>query len=134
MPPATIVLVEDDEDYRSLLGDYLQSLGHRVVDFGSAEEALSHIERSGGAGASLVLTDLRMGGRSGLELAVAVKHARPELPVIVMTAFGDRRLARDAGAAGVDAWIEKPFALTELARLVAASLARRPPPDGAPAG
>jgi DNA-binding NtrC family response regulator len=134
MRPATILLVEDDDDYRGLLDDYLRSLGHRVVDFASAEEALGHIEQSGSAAASLVLTDLRMNGRSGLELAVAVKRARPELPIILMTAFGDRRLARDAGAAGVDTCIEKPFALTELARLVEALLARPPSPDGGLAG
>jgi DNA-binding NtrC family response regulator len=130
MAPATILLVEDDSDYRGLLGDYLHSLGHCVVDFASAEEALSHIDGSGGAAPSLVLTDLRMGGQSGLELATAVKRARPELPVVLMTAFGDRRFAQDAGAAGVDACIEKPFALTELARLVDALLAGHPSAPG----
>lgn len=130
MSPATILLVEDDEDYRGLLADYLGSLGHCVLGFPSAEEALSHIEGDGGAAPSLMLTDLRMSGRSGLELAIVVKRERPGLPVVMMTAFGDRRFTRDARDAGVDACIEKPFALTELARLVDTLLARPPSPHG----
>jgi DNA-binding NtrC family response regulator len=130
MPRAQIILVEDDEDYRELLDDFLHSLGHSVVDFSSTEEALSHIEREGGAAPCLVLTDLRTGGRSGLELAIAVKRARRDLPVIMMTAYGDRRLAREASEAGVDVYIEKPFRLAELARLVDSLLPRPPTTDG----
>ena len=124
-----ILLVEDDGDYRTLLADYLGSLGHSVVEFVSAQEALGHIQSDGGRRADLVLTDLRTAGGSGLELAAAAKQACPELPIIVMSASDDRRLAGDARRAAVDAFLEKPFRLAELARLVGSLLAHRP--DGA---
>lgn len=122
MANAQILLVEDDADYRGLLDDYLQSLGHCVAPFASAEEALGHIERNGLGPRCLVVTDLRMAGRSGLELAAEVKRSHPGLPVVMMSAFGNRQLGSDARGAGVDAFLEKPFRLAELARVVEALL------------
>ena len=109
-----VMLVEDDEDYRALLADFLDSLGHAVLAFPSAEEALGHMTGSDGGATSLVLTDMRMRKMSGLELARELRSTHPELPIIVMTAFGQRQLAEHALALGRSAYIEKPFRLGAL--------------------
>ena len=110
-----LLLVEDDTDYRELLSDYLTSLGHSVVEFASAEDALRHITGSADEPPGLVLTDMRMQRMSGMDLARALRHAHPLLPIILMTAFGERQLAQDAIRLGRSAYVEKPFRLADLA-------------------
>ena len=109
-----VLLVEDDEDYRALLADYLGSLGHAVLAFPSAEEALGHMTGAGDGAPSLVLTDMRMRQMSGLDLARELRSTRPRLPIILMTEFGERQLAKHALALGCSAYIEKPFRLGAL--------------------
>ena len=109
-----LVLVEDDADYRALLCDYLRSLGHCVVEFASAEEALRHMDAAGAEAPSLVLTDMRMGRMSGLELARALRETHPRLPIILMTAYGERQVARETLGLGSSAYVEKPFRLAAL--------------------
>ncbi len=110
-----LLLVEDDADYRELLSDYLTSLGHSVVGFSSAEDALRHVTESGEEPPGLVLTDMRMRRMSGMDLARALRRAHPEVPIILMTAFGERQLAQDAIRLGRSAYVEKPFRLADLA-------------------
>ena len=112
--PSHLVLVEDDADYRALLSDFLSSLGHEVTEFPSAEEALRHIVGADAEAPSLVLTDLRMAKMSGLELARALRRSHPTLPIILMTAYGERRTAEQALALGASAYVEKPFRLATL--------------------
>ena len=110
-----LLLVEDDADYRELLSDYLTSLGHSVVEFSSAEDALRHVTESTDELPGLVLTDMRMQRTSGMELARTLRRAHPHLPIILMTAFGERQLAQDAIRLGCSAYVEKPFRLADLA-------------------
>ena len=110
-----LLLVEDDADYRELLSDYLTSLGHSVVEFSSAEDALRHVTESAEEPPGLVLTDMRMQRMSGMDLARALRRAHPSLPIILMTAFGERQLAQDAIRLGRSAYVEKPFRLADLA-------------------
>jgi DNA-binding NtrC family response regulator len=111
-----LLLVEDDPDYRELLSDYLTSLGHSVVEFSSAEEALRHVQESTEKPPSLVLTDLRMRHMSGMDLARALRRVHPDLPIILMTAFGERQLPYDTIGLGRSSYVEKPFPLADLAK------------------
>lgn len=121
--PQRLVLIEDDADYRSLLSDFLSSLGHAVLEFASAEEALGHMNGAGAEAPGLVLTDLRLARMSGLDLARALRRAHPRVPIILMTAFSERPLAGEALALGRSAFVEKPFRLAvlreEIERLLA---------------
>ncbi|MCL4686249.1 response regulator [Myxococcota bacterium] len=112
---APLLLVEDDADYRELLSDYLTLLGHSVVEFSSAEEALRHVTESAQRPPSLVLTDLRMRRMSGMDLALALRRTHPQLPIILMTAFGERQFPQEAIGLGRSAYVEKPFRLADLA-------------------
>jgi len=121
MPDARILVVEDDDEVRSLLAEALVDLGYRVHTTASAEEALVALET---APPDLVLTDVNMGAMSGVELCARIK-ADPRLallPVVILTAVHDLD-ARVAGlAAGADDFFAKPFELLELRTRLSALL------------
>jgi putative two-component system response regulator len=117
----TILVVDDDPEVRSVLADGLLTLGYAVRTAASAEEALTTLEA---APVDLVLTDVHMGGMSGIDLCARVK-GEPRwalLPVVIVTAVTDLQ-ARVAGlAAGADDFFGKPFELIELRARVGALL------------
>ena len=121
MPDNRILVVEDDDEVRSLLAEALVGLGYRVHTTASAEEALVALET---APPDLVLTDVNMGAMSGVELCARIK-ADPRLallPVVILTAVHDLD-ARVAGlAAGADDFFAKPFELLELRTRLSALL------------
>jgi putative two-component system response regulator len=118
---ATILVVEDDPDVRSVITEGLLSLGYAVRTAASAEDALIALEK---APPDLVLTDVHMGAMSGVDLCARIK-GDPRwalLPVIIVTAVTDLE-ARVAGlAAGADDFFGKPFELLEMRARVGALL------------
>lgn len=124
---AAIYVVDDDVEFRSMLGEFLHLEGHACVAFASAEEALRHIERGSQPPPKLVISDVNMGRLTGLDFAREVRRLAPELPIVLMSAFGGREVAADAAAAGADGYLNKPFALPRMTELVARML------EGAPA-
>ena len=81
MPAQTILIVDDDDDVREILAETLEEFGYRVIRAGSGEEALQCLDRQDGP--DMIITDVRMPGMSGLELAQKVR-ARDErsLPLV----------------------------------------------------
>lgn len=118
---ATILVVEDDRAVQEILEEQLVALGYRVLTAASAEAALETVN---GTAPDLVLTDVHMGGMSGVELCRRLK-ADPRFqltPVVILTAVADLD-ARVAGlAAGADDFFAKPFDSVELQTRVAALL------------
>jgi putative two-component system response regulator len=117
----TILLVEDDPPLREVLAGLLGELGYRVVKATSAEEALDVLNVMA---PDLILTDVRLGAMSGIELCAHVKHdSRYEFtPVVILTALSDQG-SRVAGlAAGADDFFSKPVDFVELRTRVAALL------------
>lgn len=108
-----IVLVEDDRELRGFLGEVLESAGYRVAAFGDGWRALQALESSA-AEVDLVITDLRMPGLSGEELLDQVRRLRPEIHVIVITAFGSIDSAIALVKAGAYDYLTKPFGSDEL--------------------
>ena len=119
MEQPTILVVEDDAQIRDLLTEHLTLLSYAVVNAASAEEALQRLEETT---PDLVLTDVHMGGMSGVDLCAKLKaDQRFQLtPVIILTGQSDLD-ARVAGlAAGADDFFAKPFDLLEIRTRVAA--------------
>jgi putative two-component system response regulator len=119
MEQATILVVEDDAQIRDVLTEHLTLLSYAVVCAASAEEALQRLEETT---PDLVLTDVHMGGMSGIDLCAKLKaDQRFQLtPVIILTGQSDLN-ARVAGlAAGADDFFAKPFDLLEIRTRVAA--------------
>lgn len=109
---APLILVVDDEPaHRTLFADLIRSLEFRVIEAGSAEEALILLAQQD---PQLVLLDVRLPGRSGLQLLGDLKKVRPELPVILVTAYGDVREAVEAMKIGAVDYLLKPVDLDEL--------------------
>ena len=109
----TILLVEDDRDLRGFLSEILEAGGYEVAAFGEASSALAAVE-SGSCAPSLVISDLRMPGMQGEELLVRLHMIRPELNIIVITAFGSIDSAIALVKAGAYDYLTKPFGSDEL--------------------
>ena len=110
-----VLIVDDEEDFLFLVGQYLEAKG---IDFeltGSAAQARKHL---GCNRFDLVISDLNMPGESGFDLFRYVSSQYPEVRFAIMTGYGDSRTKREARSMGVDAYIEKPFALKDLLQIV----------------
>jgi CheY-like chemotaxis protein len=106
---STYILVVDDEpDVENLFRQQFRRdirSGRLIMEFAtSAPEALERAETMADPSLSLILSDINMPGMSGLEMLPKVKAARPNLPVIMITAYGDeatRKKVAELGAAGL---------------------------------
>jgi two-component system NtrC family response regulator len=122
MSDQTILVVDDEESQRTVLAGFLKRKGFQVLTAASLVEAANAAARRG---LDLVLTDLRMQGGSGLDVVNAVRAANPEVPVIVMTAFGTVASAVAAMKQGAADYLTKPIDLEELEVLIQRTLDRR---------
>src|SRR5271157_1799199 len=117
--PHTILLVDDEPKMREVVGVALEELGYRALTAASGPAALELLERED---VDLVLTDLRMPSMSGRDLLVAVKRGRPNLPVVLITAYSTVKDAVQAIKEGAFDYIGKPFEIEELAATISNAL------------
>ncbi|MCX7718640.1 MAG: sigma-54 dependent transcriptional regulator [Candidatus Sumerlaeaceae bacterium] len=101
-----ILIAEDEERLRRLLGMLLSDTDYEVKFAADGEEA---IRLFASEGFDLVVTDMRMPGADGMQVLEAVKTHRPDVPVVVMTAFGSIESAVEAMRAGAVDYVTKPF-------------------------
>jgi DNA-binding NtrC family response regulator len=114
-----IMVVEDEEDLLKMVEIYLRRWGFTVDGFTSPTEALEHFEKNH-AIYSLVLTDIRMPEMTGLELAGFVNKIKPDIKVILMTAFdiSQRDLETTLPIVEYSSILLKPFRLAEICNAV----------------
>ncbi len=115
-PKEYVLVVEDDAPLREALVDTLQAAGLSALAAGEAHSALELLESQD---IVLVISDVQMPGPSGYQLLASIKALRPELPVVLMTAYGTVAQAVAAMREGATDYIVKPFdaqALIEMAR------------------
>ena len=115
---ALILVVDDEPDvaelFRQQFRKELRASRFQMEFAQSAPEALQRVRDAHDAGLILILSDVNMPGMSGLELLPRARQARPDVPVIMITAYGDadtRRRAIEGGAAGL---FTKPIDFPEL--------------------
>lgn len=128
--PGHILIVDDDRELSGMLGEYLAREGFGVASAPDAEAAASALAARE---PDLVILDVMLPGRSGLDLLRELRAARPRLPVLMLTARGDpvdRIIGLELGA---DDYLPKPFDPRELAARARAIL-RRAPNSAAAAG
>jgi DNA-binding NtrC family response regulator len=109
---ARVLVVEDEEAMVSLLERGLGARGFVVRHAHDAAGALAFIESED---VECIVSDIRLGGMTGLELCERLVARRPEVPVILITAFGDLDTAIAAIRAGAHDFLPKPFEVEELA-------------------
>src|SRR5687767_13834818 len=122
MAAAQLLLVEDDNAMREMLESLFRQEGYVVSEAASASAAL---ELARETDFDVVLSDIKMPGKSGLELVGALRELRPDMPVVLMTAFGSIDTAVDAMRAGAFGYTTKPFQPEEVLRTVKRALERR---------
>jgi signal transduction histidine kinase len=108
-----ILVVDDEIDEVESLSRGLRSKGHKVLQALSAQEALNHLQNDD-SGIDLLITDYAMPIMNGMELLRNIRMNRGNLPVIMMTAYGQKDLVIDALRNHCDSFIEKPFTLDQL--------------------
>src|SRR4051812_31151421 len=117
---ARILVVDDQEMMRDSLATTLVREGHEVIAAGDGAAAITRL--SSGTRFDLLITDLKMPKMTGLELLTEVKKLRPELPVVLMTAFATVNTAVEAMKLGAYDYIQKPFDGDEIKILIERTL------------
>ncbi len=119
---ARILLIDDDDDLRTMLRRVLTLSGHTVVEARNGEEGLALFPQ---AAADLVITDIVMPGKEGLEVLMALRKKHPPVKIIAISGGGRGdatdylHLAKQMGAARV---LSKPFSNDALMSAIAAVL------------
>jgi DNA-binding NtrC family response regulator len=117
MPRLRIMLVEDDAGVRGLALESLSELGHETMAFENAEAALPVLED---AEIDLLMTDFQMPGMNGEELATRARKMRPELPILIFSAY--RKEATQSENFEV---LKKPYTLNQLSTAIVRALGGR---------
>ncbi len=113
--PLNVWLVDDDASIRWVLERALRQGGMSPTAFDHADTALAALRHDR---PDVLITDIRMPGRSGLELLTEIRDSQPELPVIVMTAHSDLDSAVAAYQGGAFEYLPKPFDIDQAVDLV----------------
>lgn len=119
-----VLLAEDDQDLRELLARALREDGYEVIEARDGTEVLRWLNFDGWEGAvdhflDLMVTDVRMPGITGLEILEGLRGSRWRVPVIIISAFADEAMRKEAEKAGASAVLAKPFSLEVFRRTVA---------------
>jgi DNA-binding response OmpR family regulator len=121
LAPRSVLVVEDEEQMRTMLEDNLQFDGYRVTAVSTGEDALGELDRQS---YSLVLLDVRLPGISGFDVCRRLRSRGTRVPVIMLTARTqevDKIAGLDVGA---DDYVSKPFSVRELLARVRAQVRR----------
>ena len=114
MGKGTILIIDDDEQIRESLSQYLSLLGHKVRTAADAPTALQMMRN----GVDLVLTDQRLSETTGIELIRDMRNLNLQVPFVLMTGFPDLAVVQEARGLGVSAFMKKPLDLKDLGRRV----------------
>jgi DNA-binding NtrC family response regulator len=115
MKQRKVLVIDDDASLRRVMEMQLEEIGCEVVAVASGNDALAVLEEFA---PTLVITDLKIPGMSGLDLLKLLRADHPELTVIMVTAYGTVRTAVEAMKAGAFDYLTKPIDYDELALVV----------------
>lgn len=125
-----ILLAEDDDAMRSMIQQVLTRAGHIVVPLEDGFELADYVElirqETGLRAPDLILSDVRMPGRTGLEVLAQVRARGLTCPVLLLSAFADDPTREEARRLGAQALLDKPVDMDELKAAVMALCASVP--------
>jgi len=121
-PPRCVLIVEDDDDSREMLGELVSAFGHRAVSAANAAEAIAQVRDQR---PDLALIDIGLPEVDGCELARLLRLVMVETPglktrLVALTGYSDGAMRESAGAAGFDAYVVKPIMPEALEALLSA--------------
>jgi DNA-binding NtrC family response regulator len=117
-----VLVVDDDRDNRDIVAENITRWGHVVETAGSGEDAIRLFTANPH---EVVVSDIRMGAASGLDVLKKVRAAAPDTIVILMTGYAGSDTALDAYKAGAYEYVTKPFKYDELRRSIEKALEQR---------
>jgi len=116
-----VVVVDDEKEMRSLLEDFLRNENYHVDLFPNAVEALKELSPGGRLASDaahgdidVLISDIKMPQMDGLDFTTQLRKTRPEIPIILITAFGSIETAIEAMKRGAYNYVVKPFKLAEM--------------------
>ena len=125
---ANVLVVEDDPTVAEVVTSYLERADHHTESIADGNTAAARLSDAADRSIDLVILDLMLPGLDGIEVCRRLRSARPDLPVIMLTALGEED-DRIAGLeVGADDYITKPFSPRELVLRVESVLRRSTPP------
>jgi len=110
----TVLLVDDDEDFRHGLAENLRDDGHRVLEYSRPDE----IPDAQLPAADLVITDYMMNGEDGLAFANRLHRSHPNVPVILVTAYSTVQVEKAVAASGFISLLHKPLDYMRMEKLI----------------
>ena len=119
---SNILIVDDEQSYRQLLSLVFEGDGHNIRTATNGREALESVKAEP---TDLIITDVRMPDMDGIGLLRAAREHKPEIGVVLMTAFASVETAREAFKLGADDFIQKPFDVDELKLIVKKTLEKQ---------
>ncbi len=120
--PISVLVVDDEEPIRNALKKFLSQQGYDVVTASSGDEALRVLQRQK---ISVLLLDVRMPGRSGIDLVPQLLELEPAIAVLMLTAVNDATTAALCMQRGAMDYLTKPIDLSDLARAILRAIRRR---------
>jgi DNA-binding NtrC family response regulator len=118
---AKLLVVDDESKMRRVLQLFFEDTGYSVAQAENGEEALQTLDSTR---PDLVICDMRMPRMNGMELLQRIKQKSPDLPVIIMTAYGEVKTAVEAMKLGAENYVTKPLDMEELRILVSRAMER----------
>src|SRR4051812_37815531 len=111
-----ILVVDDEESIREFFEIMLKREGYQVLSAANGKEGLDQLKKHQ---VDLIISDIQMPEMSGLQMLASVKEQDPEMPVVMITAFGSTDTAVEAMKLGASDYLQKPFKLDEVKIIIA---------------
>ena len=121
-PRARLLVVDDEQSMREFLEIFLRREGYAVSTASDVDMAIAHLENDE---IDLVITDMQMPGKTGLDLILAARNVSPETLMIMVTAFGTTDSAISAMKEGAYDYLTKPFKVDELRIVIEKALEKK---------
>src|SRR5882672_1121809 len=117
-----ILVIDDEADMRFAVRMLLERSGHTVFEADNGDAALSRIDEGV---PDLVLLDMRLPGMDGIQILQKIREKQKDLPIIMVTGYGNVELAEQALQLGADHYLSKPFHNKELIDVIGQILQKR---------
>jgi DNA-binding NtrC family response regulator len=121
VPVKPILIVDDEPIVRESLRNWLEDVGYKVVTAETGEQALELIATRD---FSVIILDIRLPGRTGITVLREVKEKKPDIKVIIITAYPSSDLTAEAMKLGAIDYLVKPIAPDDMERLVREAIRR----------
>jgi len=114
-----IYVIDDEEYICNSLARNLKLLNYKVKTFLSSESAWDYIETHKENIPDLIISDYKLKGQTGIEFLTKIKEKYPDISLILMTGYGDRKLVLESLRIGVDEFLDKPFNDEDISKAIA---------------